>query len=146
MKISRALLFWFASAVLAGAAAPTEAQLQAPFKGLSLPVFTKDNHRLLLLRSNELKIVSPQQYDLTDMQLTFFSGDATNRVETVLLSPAASFFLERNLAKGERGVRLVRDDVEMTGQKWSYEPKDKKVVLDGNVRVIFRAELKNLLK
>ena len=121
-------------------------ETNAPVKNFSLPTFTKDDYRSVLLRGNEALFVSAQQINVSGMQLTLFTGDATNRVETVIVSPEARFFPERNVAEGERGVRVLRDDVEMFGTRWTYDHGERKVVLDGNVRVIFHAQLKDMLK
>jgi hypothetical protein len=40
----------------------------------------------------------------------------------------------------------VRDDLDASGQKWSYDHARKVVVIEGNVHVILRAELKDILK
>jgi hypothetical protein len=36
--------------------------------------------------------------------------------------------------------------VEATGTRWMYWQTEKKISLDGNVKVVFQAELKDLLK
>jgi hypothetical protein len=66
------------------------------------------------------------------------------RVDTILLSPASTFQPEGLIARGDHGVRFIRDDVEASGHRWIYEQKAKKISLDGDVSVIFHAELKAL--
>jgi lipopolysaccharide assembly outer membrane protein LptD (OstA) len=137
---------WLIPLSLAAGAFAASVETNAPVKNISLPTFTKDDYRSVLLRGNEALFVSAQQINVTGMQLTMFAGDATNRVETVIISPEARFFPDRNVAEGEHNVRVLRDDVEMSGTKWTYDKDQKKVVLEGNVRVIFRVQLKDILK
>ena len=137
---------WLIPLYLAAGAFAASVETNAPVKNFSLPTFTKEGYHSVLLRGNEALFVSAQQINVTGMQLTLFAGDATNRVETVIISPEARFFPDRNVAEGEHGVRVLRDDVEMSGTKWTYDKDQIKVVLDGNVRVIFRVQLKDILK
>ena len=137
---------WLIPLFLAASAFAASVETNAPVKNVSLPLFTKEGYRWGLLRGNEALYVSTQQIDIGGMHLTLFAGDATDRVETVIVSPGARFFPERKIAEGERGVRVLHDDVEMSGTKWTYEHGQKKVVIDGNVRVIFHAQLKDILK
>ena len=137
---------WLIPLVLAAGGFAASIETNAPVKNFSLPTFTKEGYHSVLLRGNEALFVSAQQIDVSGMQLTLFTGDATNRVETVIISPQARFFPNRNIAEGEHSVRVLRDDVEMSGTKWTYDHGERKVVLDGNVRVIFHAQLKDMLK
>jgi hypothetical protein len=137
---------WLIPLVLAAGGFAASIETNAPVKNFSLPTFTKEGYHSVLLRGNEALFVSAQQIDVSGMQLTLFTGDATNRVETVIISPQARFFPNRNIAEGEHSVRVLRDDVEMFGTKWTYDHGERKVVLDGNVRVIFHAQLKDMLK
>jgi hypothetical protein len=43
-------------------------------------------------------------------------------------------------------VRFIRDDIEVTGVGWTYDHTAKKVSLQQNVRVTFRAQLNDILK
>jgi hypothetical protein len=43
-------------------------------------------------------------------------------------------------------VRFLRDDLEASGTKWVYNHTEKRISLDGNVRVVFHAELQDILK
>jgi hypothetical protein len=125
-------------------AAPIEAG--APIKYFSLPVFTNEGFRSMLLKGNEAVLVGTQRIDVTDMTLTVFTGKADNRVDTVMTSTLASFFPQEKRAEGDKGVRIIRDDVDMTGTRWKYDHPGKKVVIDGNVRVIFPTQLVDILK
>lgn len=131
----------FALVAFAGAAEP------APAINWVLPLFTdKEGYRSLIARGSQVTEISSETIAVTDMSLTIFSGDAKARVDTVFLSPVANFFAREQRASGDRTVRILRDDMEASGQRWSYDHERKHVTLEGEVRIVFNAELKDLLK
>ena len=118
----------------------------APAINWVLPLFTdKEGHRSMTLRGSEVRPLG-KSIGVTDLSITIFSGDAHAQVDTILLSPEAVFSPRENLARGDKAVRLIRDDVEVTGTGWSYDHAAKKVSLQQNVRVTFRAQLNDILK
>ena len=130
--------------LLLGTAAAVE--ITAPARNWVLPVFTKEGNRSMLARGSEARVVTQREFRVTDLNLTLFSGEADAKVETVLLSPEATFLPDDKVAHGERSVRLIRDDVEASGTRWRYEHTNHRVTLDGEVRVVFQAEMKDLLR
>lgn len=136
----------FLLVALAALGSSASAQLASPAKNWVLPLFSKEGYRTVLARGSEARALDERRFAVTDLNLSFFAGDATNEIDTVILSPAATFEPDRQLARGEKSVRLVRDDVEASGTRWVYEHANKKISLDGSVRVTFRAEIKDLLR
>ena len=128
---------------LADAASPV---VLAPAKNWSAALFTKQNFHSMTLRGSEARFGEGGAIDVVDLNLTVFTGDATNRVETILLSTAAVFQPKENTANGDKGVRLIRDDLEAYGTRWTYDHAQKKVSLHDRVRIVFNAELKSILK
>jgi hypothetical protein len=130
------------------AAAQPGVMANAPVKFFKLPILNQAGVRTSLLRGNEARYISATQIDLIDMQYTTFVEDGSNRVEATLLAPVASVLTQQNEVKvhGDETVRFIRDDVEVTGSKWTYDRNQKKISIDQDVRVLFRAELKGLLK
>ena len=111
-----------------------------------LPMFTdKEGFRSMTLRGTEVRPVG-KSIAVTDLSITIFSGDAKAQVDSILLSPAAVFSPKENRAGGDSAVRLIRDDVEVTGTGWTYDHAARKVSLRENVRVSFRAQLNDILK
>jgi len=134
------------AALLALAGLARASGFDAPLLNWALPLFTNDNHRQMTARGSEARATGPRQFEVVDLNLTLFSGDAAARVDTVLLSPAATFDAEAKTAQGQKSVRFIRDDVEASGTRWMYWHEQKKISLDGNVRVTLRAELPALLQ
>jgi len=97
-------------------------------------------------RGTEARAIGSKRLDVVNLNLTLFSGDAAARVETILLSPAATFLPDDKIAHGEKSVRFIGEQLEASGTKWVYRHAENKISLDGNVHVRFNAELKNLLQ
>jgi hypothetical protein len=140
------LLAVLGAPALAQAPKPAPEITAAPAFNWVLPLFTdKDGFRSMTLRGSEVRPVG-NRIAVTDLSITVFTGDAVARVESILLSPSAIFSPKDNVASGDQAVRFIRDDVEVTGVGWTYDHKAKKVSLQQNVRVTFRAQLKDILK
>ena len=118
----------------------------SPIKDFRLPTFTKEGKRATFLRGGEALIVSPGQIDVKDMQFTLFTKDGTGAFDTMLLSPAATVFTDKKIISGQSTVRLLREDLEVTGEKWSYNHAEKRVLIGNNARVTFQDELKDIIK
>ena len=126
-------------------AAPATAA--APATNWVLPLFTdKEGYRSMTLRGSEVRPVGTKQIAVTDLSITVFSGDAAARVDTILMSPAAVFSPKENRASGDKTVRLIRDDIEVTGANWTYDHATQTVVIREKTRIVFREQLKDILK
>lgn len=112
-----------------------------------LPIFTdREGHRSMTLRGSEVRPAAGGSIAVTDLSITIFSGDAAAKVDSVLLSPSAKFFPKEQRASGDKSVRLIQDTIEVTGEDWTYDHAAKKVSINKNVRVTFRAQLNDILK
>ena len=117
-----------------------------PAKNFILPTFTREGYYSMRLCGSEARMLTLHLIELDDMNLTVFSGDASNRVDSVLLSPIARVALDHDTARGPGAIRLIRDDLELTGEQWTYDHAKKSISIAKNVRVVFHSGLKDLLK
>lgn len=118
----------------------------APIKDFRLPSFDKEGKRSSFLRAGEASVVSPTRIDLKDMHFTLFKKDGSGTFDTILLAPAATFLTDRQIVSGGEFVRLLRADLEVTGEQWSYNHLEKRVLIGRNARVTFPEELKDIIK
>lgn len=125
---------------------PTSLTANAPVVNFRVPTFTPQGYRSWLLCGAEGIYVDNNRLDVVDLNLTVFSGDASNRVESVFLSPSAIALLGENRVRGPGALRLITDDFEATGEDWLYDHRQKKVSIHRNVRVVFRARLNDILR
>lgn len=118
----------------------------APVVNFSVPTFTRDGYRSWVLRGSEGLFVSQNEIAVTNLSLTVFTGDASNRVDSVFLSPAATARLNEGQVRGPGRVRLINNNIEATGEDWSYDHRQKKVSIRKDVRVVFHAQLQSILR
>jgi hypothetical protein len=132
---------------LHGAAeSPTSLTANAPVINFRVTTFTREGFRSWLLAGAEGRYVSQDRLDVVNLNLTVFTGNAANRVDSVFLSPAATAYLEKGQVGGPGAVRLITDDFEATGADWLYDHRQKKVSIRKNVRVVFHAQLQGLIR
>jgi hypothetical protein len=137
-----------AVAVLASilAAGAQEVAVAPPARNWTLPLFTKEGYRQMTLKGDEVRPVSSDRIDIMGMNFTVFSGQADAKVDSVLLSPEATFMLDEKVARGAKQVRLIRDDLEVTGEGWTYDYNEKKVLIFKHAHVVFHSALPDMLK
>lgn len=117
-----------------------------PAKNWTLPLFTKEGYRQMILKGDVVHPVNQDRVDIVGVNFTVFSGGPDARVDSVLLSPQATFMINERVAQGSQTVRLVRDDIEVKGEDWTYYYNEKKVLIGRNAHVVFHAALPNILK
>jgi hypothetical protein len=117
-----------------------------PAHNWTLPLFTKEGYRELTIRGDEVHPMTADRVDIKGMNVTVFTGGADPRVDSVLLSPEATFMIKEKFIHGDSSVRLVRDDIEVTGEVWAYDYNQKKVLISKRAHVVFHSALPDFLK
>lgn len=140
------LLFVLAGVLAHGAQPAASGPTPAPAENWVLPLFSREGYRTMTVRGSEARPLQGNRLGVTDLNLTVFSGDAATRVTTILLSPNAVYDQQARRASGTRTVRVLRDDVEATGTRWTFDQAQKRVTLDGDVRIVLNFEIKDLLQ
>lgn len=123
-----------------------DSMLAPPARDWTLPMFTKEGYRQMTIRGDEVHPVSADRVDITGMNVTVFSGKPDAKVDSVILSPKATFLLNEKIARGAGPVRLVRDDVEVSGEGWTYIYSEKKVLISQHAHIVFHTALPDMLK
>jgi hypothetical protein len=118
----------------------------APAENWEMKVFTREGYRSMILRGSEVRLGAANRYDVTDLNITIFSGRADAQVDSILLSPSARFLAKENRAHGDKSVRLIREDMEITGELWTYVHAEQKVTIQKNSRGVFHSPLPDLLQ
>lgn len=144
-KLLLLLLLSAPAGLLLGADPPAAPGL-APAQDWKLPLFTKDGFRSMSLRGERVYPIGSDRIDVENIEITVFSGDASQRVKSVLLSAKASYFPREQRATGPEAVRVIQDEVEISGQDWTYEKEGEKVSIHRNARVVFNMKLGDMLK
>jgi hypothetical protein len=132
----------------AAPAAPAEPKIKpsAPIKDFRLPTFDKDGKRATFMKASEALFVTNTRIDVKEMNFTLFTKDGTGAFDTLLIAPTATFLTDKQIVSGNDSMRLLRVNIEVTGEKWSYNHIEKRVLIGKNVRVTFQDELKDIIK
>lgn len=140
-------------AVLAALPAPaqnaTRISAQKPILNFSLPTFTNPGgYRDWLIRGSQAWMIEDNVIDVRELNATVFSGDATNRIDTIMVSGSARINPTDQIITSDSPLRIINvdDGFDATGEGWQYTHKTKTVTLAKKVRVVLRAEFKNLLQ
>ena len=122
--------------------------VSAPAKNWVWPRYTKEGYRWMTLRGTEVREASADQIDIVDLNITVYSRDAAAQTDSSILSPAASFFIREDRASGSQSVRLIdyAHNLEVTGEQWTYDVKQKNISILHNVRVVIHSPPPDLLK
>ena len=142
MHMWRFVFIGLLSSVLTGASPLTS---QTPVSNFRLPTFNQEGHRSMLIQGASA-VVNSSQIELTELNLTLFAGDPKDTIETIILSPQAVAELDNERIHGAQMVRVIRDDLEITGVQWSYDHRAKKVSIATKARIVFHAPLPDILK
>jgi hypothetical protein len=123
----------------------------APVKNFRLPTFNDAGHRVALVRGGEARYISNTQIDILELNFAQFLGDGSTETDKLLLAPSATLFIkDKNhfVLSGQQTVRLIGENIEATGENWTFDSKgrhDQRLTMNKNVRVVFRAQLQNIL-
>lgn len=124
----------------------TRISSDAPIVNFRLPTFTADGFREWLVRGSEARMHSMKDIDVRELTLTIFTGDASEKIQTMILSPVAKVLPDEQTVTGPETIRVINDEFEATGTDWRYDHREKRISINQNVRVAFRAQLKNVLQ
>lgn len=144
-SLAKILPFFLVSAASV-LAASTQISTEKPIVNFRLPFFNTDGYRAWMIRGSEARYEKGDLISISDLTLSIFSGTADEKVDTLILSPNAVVNRADSLVTGPSAIRVINDQLEASGIGWSYAHKDKKVSIAKHVRVVFRAEFKDLLK
>ena len=147
-RLARLFLGLLAGVLPLVAAEPAAPKLRpsAPIMEFRLPSFDKEGKKTSFMRAAEALFVTPTQVNVKEMQLTLFTKDGTGAFDTVLLAPTATFFTDQQIVSGQDQVRLIRLDLEISGEQWTYRHLEKRILIGKNTRVTFQEELKDIIK
>lgn len=145
-RLITALTLTFTLTFSSLAQSPTRLSPESPILNWRLPLFTADgSRREALVRGSEARLAD-RNVDIKDLTLHLYARDDANQVETILVSPTARVLTEERVVVGDGVIRVINDQFEASGTGWRYEHEAKKVSLQRNVRVTFRAQIDALLK
>ena len=134
--------------LMAAAAVPgtPEPGLSPAGVNFTLPVFNAKGYRQYWLSGSRAEPVGENRWDVSDMRLVHYYGDVRNTIQTLVIASQASFLKQGEIASGIKGVRVIRDDLEVSGERWTYNHSQETLVVENNVEVTIHAVLPAILQ
>ncbi len=118
----------------------------APIKDFKLPMFNDAGTKLWDLRGAEAKYISQDRVDLFTMNLKVFKTDGSGVLQIEIQSPQATVFANQHLVTGTDSIRIFNDDYEISGRNYTWRGREQHVTIREDVRVVFKAQLQDILK
>lgn len=126
--------------------APSRMRASAPVQNYAVSFFSDDGFPFVRVQGSTADISDPSHVKLGEMVLTLFTGTADRKVDAVLMAPVAVLEAEAKQVTGPAAVRVIGDDLEVSGEDWSYEKQDRRIHIRRQARIVFNASLPDLLK
>lgn len=108
-------------------------------------MFSDEGHLVWDLRGSEGVYTGGEQVDVKRMRLQVFDEEQAGRVELEFHSPTATVGIREQIAGGDDTITMIGDNVLVEGERWQWFGKEKRVVIDENVKVTFFEELSGIL-
>ena len=124
---------------------------RAPITNFRLPIFDKYNRLSIFIQADKATVINDNRVDISDIRILQYdykdrhTQTRSTRNTSTLTSPYASFFKQEEEIHGPSNFLFKRYDVEVSGEQWKYFYKEKRITIDKNTHVIFRAPLPKLL-
>lgn len=118
----------------------------SPIKNFRLPTFTVEGYREFMLRAGEAIIPDPSRIDVREMELTVFTRDKKEQIDSMIAAPSATFLPKEQIVSGKETVRMERSDLTVTGSDWTYDHKNQKLIIARDGYILLRAPIGDVIK
>lgn len=118
---------------------PLEAQISTTIgsvvKGFSVPQHNDEGELISKIAGTQANTVSPNRAVIKELIMEFYNkGEVTMKVT----SPQCDYWFLQSRLNTREGVTIERDNMVITAQNFQWEEKEKKGVLQKNVKVIIK--------
>lgn len=118
----------------------------APVENFRLPMFNGEGYRAWELRGSKGTYMDGDKVSLEEIIIRLYTGDASNGIRTEITSPDATVLIEENKAVGTNGILIQGGSFRITGQNWTWQGDDHRVVIEENVVVTFFEGIGDILR
>lgn len=141
------LMGWvMVTAAMSTAAGESRVRVREPVKNYAISFFSDEGYARVRVVGESADLADPGRIRLTAMELILYSGGADQEIETTLVAPLAFLEPEPEQVHGPEGLALSRPDLDLTGENWRYDHRERRVQIKRNARVVFKMPLADLLK
>ncbi|MEM7671958.1 MAG: hypothetical protein AAF212_01325 [Verrucomicrobiota bacterium] len=134
-------IFVFATHIALG-----QIQSGAPIRDFRLPKFNENGRLEWDLSGETGTYISREEVEVTGVLLRVFSDEAQPKEVFQMQSQRASVLLDKQQAQGFGSVYGVSEEFAISGEEWRWDATTDHLVIEQDVRVIFKLSLSTLLK
>jgi hypothetical protein len=109
----------------------------APIEHFRLPMFGENGFKRWELRGLKGHYYNDQQALVEGLELVVFSGDEAMWEENRIRSPKALIHLKESTAEGDSSLFVTGPGYEIQGRDWTWDGRNRKIVVREAVRVSF---------
>ena len=114
-------------------------------RDFTIPQFDEEGRPLSMLKGKELRRQPKDEATVLEMDLQTYAMARPGTTELRLRSSSARFFLKSNRATSDQPIQVDGPDYEITGRGWSWNGRERKVLINHDVRSTFDATLTDFL-
>jgi len=122
------------------------ARTSAPVQDYAISFFSDEGYPRVRVVGASADLSDTARIELTLMQLILYSGGMDRDIETTLFAPIAILEPVPEIVHGPESVELEQADLSLSGEDWSYEHQERRVLVKRNARVVFKMPLEGLLE
>ena len=109
----------------------------APIQNFRLPMFGDNGYKHWELRGLKGHYYSEELALVEGLEVVVYSGDEAMWEENRIRSPKALIRLKESTAEGESSLFMTGPGYEIQGRNWTWDGKQRKIVVREAVRVSF---------
>ncbi len=118
----------------------------APVQDYAISFFSDEGYPRVRVVGASADLSDTARIELTLMELILYTGGIDRDVETTLSAPIAILEPEPEIVHGPAALNLERADLTLSGEDWSYEHREQRVLINRNARVVFKMPLEGLIE
>ena len=113
----------------------------APIQNFRLPMFGENGYKHWELRGLKGHYYSEELALVEGLEVVVFSGDEAMWEENRIRSNMALIHLKQSTAEGESSLFMTGPGYEIQGRNWTWDGKQRKIVVREAVRVSFEGSV-----
>lgn len=124
-----------AAAGLAGVPRVSGQMPKGTVSGFRYPDYDPNGVLRSLVLGESAKVLNESKVEIAALQLEIYRAD---KVETRVTSPFCVFNPQTRAARSESSIRIVRENLTITGEGFSWEPEAQRFVIENKARVVIQ--------
>ena len=128
------------------ATAHAQIKPNAPINNIYLPMFGDEGFKIWELRADVGTYASDDMLEVEGLWLKLLDGDEALTEIATISSPQAKINIDKRIAGGRDQLNVFAEDFSLQGKSWTWEAKDKRLIVRKEARVVFQGQIGSILQ